>query len=106
MLVPSTLWGGVEREAWVRCGGMKIGRYFPGTSLEKQKLNSGGGGGRHTQGTSEPEQINAPVPCGTGSGTCGQRCLVTWGLSAGWFVWGALQGGRKALLGADFSGFG
>lgn len=38
--------------------------------MEKQKLNSGGGGGRHTQGTRELEQINAPVSCGTGSGSC------------------------------------
>lgn len=106
MLVVSTAWGGVEREPWVRGGGMKIGWGLPGTSLEKQELTSGGGGGRHSQGTREPEQISAPVPCGTGSGTSRQRCLVTWSHSAGWFVWGALQEGRKDLLGADFSGFG
>lgn len=63
-LLPA-LYGGLERGQWVSCGGMKIARASPGTRVEKQKLSSGRGGGRHSQGTSEPEQINAPVPCGT-----------------------------------------
>ena len=58
---PSTVWGGVERGQWVSCGGMKIERELPGTRVGKQKMNSGGDGGRHTQGTREPEQINVPV---------------------------------------------
>lgn len=82
-LAPSNVWGGVEGELCLTYGGMKIGSGLPGSRVEKQKLNSRGGRGRHTQGTSEPEQINAPVPCGTGSGSCGERGLVAWGLSEG-----------------------
>lgn len=66
---------------------MKIERELPGTRVGKQKMNSGGGGGRHTQGTREPEQINVPVPCGTSSGSCGESV---------WWLGDSQQGGSCA----------
>lgn len=69
MLAPSTVWGGGRERTAGQMWRDEDSKGFTGTRMEKQKPNSGGGGGRHTQGTDEPEQNNAPVPHGTGSGT-------------------------------------
>lgn len=84
------------RGKWVRCGceGTETGRGFSGTWVEGLKLSSGGVEGRHTQGSTEAQQISAPVPCGPGSGRAGGMCLVAWGLSASEFVCRA-GGGRR-----------